>query len=460
MGSLSPDIKLQIYNEFLRLIAPEEFFGNFNSLDIRVQDDSSVEILLPNAYYCNWYERHYKDKLFSAITSVFKKKCLISFKALSDYQSTLFPLQKDRSVSPPLLHKPSASIFSSRGSIIDTLNSRYIFDQFVIGPCNRLAHAWTLAVAENPGKAYNPLFIHGSVGLGKTHLLQAACHYLLNKHHDLTIYYLSCESFINAYIGAVKSGNYESFRQKYRLADVLIVDDIHFLGSGDKQASQEEFFHTFNALHNSQKQIILSSDSPPQDISTLENRLISRFKWGRIARIDPPSFETRVAILKQLADWYKKEIPDNVLHFLASNIDSNIRDLEGALKNVIGYSEVHNSPISLSSSKDALQDFLSSLHSFITIPYIQEFTGKYFNVSVADMNSKKRTKSVSIPRQIGIYLSRIFTNSSFEEIGMAFGGKDHATIIYSFEKIKQRITQDKQFKNTIDILISSIKSGG
>jgi len=460
MGSLSPDIKLRIYNEFLKLIAPEEFFGNFNNLDITLQDDSSIEIILPNAYYCNWYEKHYKDKLLLAIQSILEKQCVVAFKALSDYQSTLFPALKDDAIPPAPLNKTRAPIPSPRGSILDTLNPKYVFDQFVIGPCNRLAHAWTLAVTENPGKAYNPLFIHGGVGLGKTHLLQAACHFLLHKHRDLTIYYLSCESFINAYIGAVKSGNYESFRQKYRSADVLIIDDIHFLGSGEKQASQEEFFHTFNSLHNSQKQIILSSDSPPQDISTLEDRLISRFKWGRIARIDPPTFETRVAILKQTADWFKKEVPDNVLHFIASNIDSNIRDLEGALKNVIGYAEVHNAPISLSSSKEVLQDFLSSLHSFITIPYIQENVGKYFNVSVADIQSKKRTKSISIPRQIGIYLSRVFTNSSFEEIGSAFGGKDHATIIYSFEKIKQRLSKDKQFKTTVDLLISGLKNRG
>ncbi|MEK7450077.1 MAG: chromosomal replication initiator protein DnaA, partial [Planctomycetota bacterium] len=337
------------------------------------------------------------------------------------------------------------------------LNPHYTFDRFVVGACNRLAHAATLAVAENPSKAYNPLFIHGAVGLGKTHLLQAACWTALEKNPRLKLYYLSCENFVNDYISAVKRGACEEFRNKYRSADILAIDDIHFLGVGEKIGSQEEFFHTFNALHNAQKQIILSSDSPPQEIPTLTDRLVSRFKWGMVVRLDPPTFELRMAILKQKAELKRVSVPDDTLNFIATLIDSNIRELEGGMNKVIASASLLGRPINLALAQEALKDTGGTRTSPISVNNIQEVVSNYFNIKIAEMQSKKRVKSVSFPRQVGIYLARTLTDRSLEEIGAAFGGKDHTTVMYSVEKIKHRLHRDKEFQSTVNLLISDLK---
>lgn len=464
MKSLSPEIKERIYKELGKLLPSNEVNSWLKSLEFIVAEDNLIEIPLPNLYYRDWYEKHYREPISSVLTTVLGTRPKIIFKNSADYQGELFtPLnESEHSSKAPakkteVIQGKNLDIVSPRSQRNGVLNPKYTFEQFVVGHCNRLAHAWTLAVAENPGKAYNPLFIHGRVGLGKTHLLQAACHYILDKHSNFNISYLSGEGFVNEYISAAKSGTYEKFRNQYRAIDVLVIDDIHFLGRGEKQASQEEFFHTFNALHNAQKQIILSSDSPPQDIPNLEERMVSRFKWGMVAPLDPPNFETRVAILQRLVEWFKKPVPDEVCTFIATNIETNIRDLEGALKNVLGYADVTKKPIDTVLAQEALKDLISSNYYPISIAQIQDVVSKYFNITVSDLQSKKRVKSISIPRQIGIYLTRMFLSSSLEEIGAAFGGKDHTTVMYAVEKVKQRYNKDKQFKATVDLLINNLK---
>lgn len=466
MKTLTPEIKDRIYKEIKGKLPPEEAASWMKSLEFIPTDNGTLEIPLANDYFRNWYEKHYKDLIAKTVAGVLGFEPKIVFKIPTDYQGTLFESvshaveREPKQAKPAPVEKPkpqSEPIIRHRDG---KLNPKYTFEQFVVGPCNRLAHAWSLAVAENPGKAYNPLFIHGSVGLGKTHLLQATCHHILSKHPECTIHYLSGEGFVNDYISAVKTGGYDAFRNKYRSVDVLVIDDIHFLGAGEKQASQEEFFHTFNSLHNAQKQIILSSDSPPQDIPTLEDRLVSRFKWGRVARLDSPTFETRMAIVKQTAEWLKKSVPDDVCDLIASSIETNIRDLEGALKNVIGFAEANNKPIELSLAKESLRDLISLSAFPVTIPQIQEVISKFFNVKISDLQSKKRVKSISVPRQIGIYLARSLTSFSLEEIGAAFGGKDHTTVMYAVEKTKQRAHKDRQFNATLDQLTRNIKQRG
>ncbi|MFH1238941.1 MAG: chromosomal replication initiator protein DnaA [bacterium] len=483
MKTLSADTKEQIYRELTALLPAEDITSWFKSLEFVSAGDGIVEIPLPNAYYRDWYEKHYREPISTALDKVLGTKMQLVFKMTADYQGNLFlpapphqggasetvPADIPKDTRPRGEEKTVASVLpahrqAGKNGVKEvsspTLNPKYTFENFVVGPCNRLAHAWTIAVAENPGRSYNPLFIHGQVGLGKTHLLQAACHSILAKHPNLNIFYLSGEGFVNNYISAAKSGNYEKFRGQYRAVDVLVIDDIHFLGRGEKQASQEEFFHTFNALHNAQKQIILSSDSPPQDIPNLEERLVSRFKWGMVAPLDPPTFETRMAILQRLAEWFNKSVPDDVYNFIASTIDTNIRDLEGALKNVVGYAEVMNKPLDIALAQESLKGLIGLSTYPLTISDIHESVSKYFNIKLSDLQSKKRVKSISIPRQIGIYLARSLTSLSLEEIGASFGGKDHTTVMYSVEKIKQRLHKDPQFKATIDLLINNLKHRG
>jgi chromosomal replication initiator protein len=338
------------------------------------------------------------------------------------------------------------------------LNENYVFEKFVVGMCNRLAHAAALAVAESPGKAYNPLFIHGGVGLGKTHLLQAVCHQILAKNPQCSIYYRSGEGFVNDYITAVKNNAFEKFRQSCRSKDIMIIDDIHFLGSGEKTASQEEFFHTFNALHNAQKQIVLSSDSMPKEIPLLQDRLVSRFNWGMVARLETPDFETRVAILRRKAESYKIELPDEVINFIAEVITTNIRDLEGALIRVVGLSRSSGQNPSLSTASETLKDIVGTVSRQIKVANIIDTVAGYFNLAPSELQSKTRMKSVSLARQIGFYLTRqLKPDLSLEEIGASFGGREHSTVLLAVEKIRKRLQKDSQFRETVNLLTLEIR---
>jgi chromosomal replication initiator protein len=322
------------------------------------------------------------------------------------------------------------------------LNPDYVFENFVTGPCNRLPHAASVAVAEQPGQAYNPLFIHGGVGLGKTHLLQAVCQKVLERNQDARILYLSCDSFINQFILAVENGDMHQFRNRYRHVDMLVIDDIHFLAGRDR--TQEEFFHTFNTLYQQHKQIILSADCPPSEIPELEERLVSRFNWGLVARIEKPCYETRVAILQKKARMRGLSLPDDVLCYVAAKVETNTRELEGAITKIQGMGMLQNGRIDLDLAKAALGETATVEQRRITIQQILDAVTKYYNVRLSDLQSKKRHKSIAFPRQVCMYLARRHTRYSLEEIGGYFGGRDHTTVLHAVRTIDQDTKDDRQ----------------
>ncbi|MHC5210996.1 MAG: chromosomal replication initiator protein DnaA [Planctomycetota bacterium] len=324
------------------------------------------------------------------------------------------------------------------------LNEKYTFGNFVVGPSNRLAHAAARAVADAPAESYNPLFLHGRVGMGKTHLLQAICHQALHSRRTLNILYLSSETFVNQFIGAIEHGELSRFRYKYRNVDILLVDDIHLLANKDR--TQEEFFHTFNALYNAGRQIVLSSDSPPQEIPSLKERLISRFKWGLEAELEPPGYETRLAILRRKARDRNVDVPEDVLRMLAEQVDSNIRELEGVITKVIGYAQLIHREIDTELAHQALGTPAGgSLRPVTGIDRVLEVVTKHFGVRISDLQGRRRTQSIALPRQVSMFLARRLTSLSLEEIGGCFGGRDHSTVLYAIDRMRTRIEADRSF---------------
>lgn len=337
------------------------------------------------------------------------------------------------------------------------LNPKYVFSTFVIGNSNRLAHAASLAVSEAPAQVYNPFFIYGGVGLGKTHLMHAIGHRIKENNPNIKVVYISSEKFTNELINSIISGNPESFRQRYRNIDVLLVDDIQFLSK--KEHTQEEFFHTFNTLHEANKQIIISSDRPPREIQTLEDRLRSRFEWGLITDIQPPDLETRIAVLRKKAMMESLNVPNEVIVYIASRIENNIRELEGALIRVIAYASLNNQPIDIDLATEALKDiFPNGRPKQITIELIQDIVSGHFKIKLEDLSAKKRTRNVAYPRQIAMYLCRELTETSLPKIGEIFGGRDHTTVIHAHDKIDRERHADAKLNNTIKELIKRIES--
>ncbi len=336
------------------------------------------------------------------------------------------------------------------------LNPKYTFNTFVIGNSNRFAHAASLAVAEAPAQAYNPLFIYGGVGLGKTHLMHAIGHYILSQNPDSKVVYVSSEKFTNELINSIREYRNEEFRNKYRNIDVLLIDDIQFIAG--KEGTQEEFFHTFNALHENNKQIIISSDRPPKEIPTLEDRLRSRFEWGLIADIQPPDLETRIAILRKKANVENIDVTDDVMQYIATKIQSNIRELEGALIRVVAYSSLTNREITQQLAEEALKDILSNNKPVeITVDTIKEAVSKHFKIKIEDFNSKRRTRAIAYPRQIAMYLTRELTDLSLPKIGDEFGGRDHTTVIHACEKVSSDLSSDANLKRKLDNIIEELK---
>ena len=347
--------------------------------------------------------------------------------------------------------------FNSKNNPSYSLNPKYTFDTFVIGNSNRFAHAACVAVAESPAKAYNPLFIYGGVGLGKTHLMHAIGHYIVGNNSDSKILYLSSETFTNELINSIKDDKNEAFRNKYRKVDVILVDDIQFIAG--KERTQEEFFHTFNALHDANKQIIISSDRTPKEIPTLEDRLRSRFEMGLIADIQAPDFETRIAILRKKAQVENRDIPNEVMVHIAKNIKSNIRELEGALVRVIAYSDLTKKDITYELACEALKDiFQSSGSNELNSASIKEKVSQIFSIKMEDFQSKKRTRAIAYPRQIAMYLCRELTDMSLPKIGEEFGGRDHTTVIHACEKVSQDMEKDEDVKSKIEKMIKDLKN--
>jgi chromosomal replication initiator protein len=341
---------------------------------------------------------------------------------------------------------PKGGVFNE-GEVPLPLNPDYVFENFVTGPCNRLPHAASVAVAEQPGKAYNPLFIHGGVGLGKSHLLQAVCQKVLASNSDARILYLSCDSFINQFISAVETGDMNTFRHRYRHVDVLVIDDIHFLAGRDR--TQEEFFHTFNTLYQGHKQIILSADCPPSEIPELEERLVSRFNWGLVARIEKPCYETRVAILKKKAKMRGLELPEDVICYIAAKVENNTRELEGAITKIQGMGLLQDGRIDLDLAKQALGESSTPEQTRVTIQMIFDAVTKYYNVRLSDLQSKKRHKSIAFPRQVCMFLARRHTRYSLEEIGGYFGGRDHTTVLHAVRTVDQDMKDDMEIHKQV-----------
>lgn len=338
---------------------------------------------------------------------------------------------------------------AARSADAPRLNPNYSFDKFVVGACNRLAHASAIAIAENPGFAYNPLFVHGNVGLGKSHLLQAICHTIVKRSTNARVIYMSCEDFTNAFIEAIQQKRVEAFRQHYRSADVLVIDDVQFLAHKDK--TQDEFFHTFNALYDDQKQIVLSSDRPPVEIPTIEERLVSRFKWGLVAEVEAPDFDTRKAIVLRKAAGRGTELPDEVATFLAERVATNIRELEGAVIKVVGIAAITGQAITLSLAETCMRGLPVRSGQVSADDIMSLITGE-FAISARDLTGKSRTQMVSLPRQVAMYLIREHTENSLEDVGRIFGGRDHTTVLYAVNKIRERLQRDRTFKDLIESL--------
>ncbi|MHC5082898.1 MAG: chromosomal replication initiator protein DnaA [Planctomycetota bacterium] len=334
------------------------------------------------------------------------------------------------------------------------LHPDYTFPSFVVGPCNRLAHASCIAISQNPGMIYNPLFLYGNVGLGKTHLLHAVCHDARKQIPDMSIQFLSCEEFVNGFISAIEQGKVQEFQNQYRTVDMIIIDDVQFLS--EREQSQEEFFHTFNALYNNRKQIVLTADSAPQDLAALEERLISRFKWGLVARLDAPSYETRIAIVKKKAHLRGLELPDGVAELIAEHIKSNIRELEGALTIIYATAQTTGQPITMELARQALGVQEVAKTRQITMSDIVRSVCDHFDVRITDIQSKKRSQSIALPRQVCMYLARSLTRHSLEEIGGHLGGRDHSTVVHACTKIELLYKEDAGFRDRVDRLSNHI----
>lgn len=400
----------------------------------------TLKISVPNSFTQDILDKRYKDLVANSIKAVCSKLYTIEFIIMSEGYDKEESKNSNSQTSKTIVVNDEMS---------STLNPKYTFNSFVIGNSNRFAHAASLAVAESPAKAYNPLFIYGGVGLGKTHLMHAIGHYILDGNPNAKVVYVSSEKFTNELINAIKDDKNEEFRNKYRNVDILLIDDIQFIAG--KERTQEEFFHTFNALHDANKQIILSSDRPPKEIPTLEDRLRSRFEWGLIADIQVPDFETRMAILKKKADVENLNVANEVMGYIATKIKSNIRELEGALIRIIAYSSLTNREVTVDLATEALKDIISKKQGkHVTIDSIQDVVSSYFNLRVEDLKSQRRTRNVAYPRQIAMYLSRKLTDMSLPKIGEEFGGRDHTTVIHAYEKISENLKTDDSLQHTIN----------
>lgn len=410
-------------------------------LSPRQTKDSSIIIEAPDLFFKDWVEKHYKAAIEQSLKKILKSEIALVFEAKAVAQAGL-------GKSEPVKQK-----HSERFELF--LNSKYTFENFVLGSSNRHAHAYSLAVAQSPGKIYNPFFIYGGVGLGKTHLMQAICHHIRGLNAGLKLCYLPSERFTNELIDAIQHHSTAAFRQKYRNVDVLVLDDIHFIAG--KESTQEEFFHTFNALYDAHKQIIISSDRTPKEIANLQDRLVSRFSWGLTTDVQPPDLETRVAILKKKIEREPVFVPDDVIFFIAQIIKTNIRELEGALIRIIAYSLLEEKTICLELAKEVLKDLIKEPKKLVTIDFIQRCVSEEFGISLQDLKLRRRNKTIVFPRQIAMFLSREMTELSFPEIGEHFGGKDHTTVLHAYNKIKNELTENMVLKDRIHKIVTVIQ---
>ncbi len=403
------------------------------NLEIQSAENGNIVLIASSSFQKEAIYSRYHDLLTNTFNFITNRDCNVSIISKDE-------LQANSSIDPNSGY--------ACGNSNPTLNPKYTFDSFVVGNNNRFAHAAALAVAEAPATSYNPLFLYGGVGLGKTHLMHAIGNSILRKNKNYNILYVTSEKFTNQLINSIKDNSNEQFRNKHRNIDVLLIDDIQFIAG--KERVQEEFFHTFNALHESGKQIILSSDRPPKDIQLLEDRLKSRFEWGLIADISNPDYETRLAILRKKAQMDNINIDDEILSNIATKIDTNIRELEGALNKLIAKASLTNSPITLTMAERAINDIIAQQDKVISAEFIQDTVARYFNINAKDLRGSKRTNDIAFPRQIAMYLCRTVAQMSLPQIGKDFGKRDHTTVMHACTKVEQEIKENKNTRLIVE----------
>lgn len=414
-------------------------------------NDGLIKFEVPSKFFQNWLHEHYQNIIEKTGATLTGHPTRVEFQ-ISPY---LTEIKEEKEVI-----KLTVPRIRGRGqhTSLSDLNPKYTFNRFVVGACNRFGHAASLAVSQDPGKAYNPLFLYGGVGLGKTHLMQAVARRILDKSRKSKVLYISSESFTNDFINSIANRTTDKFRRKYRDVDALLIDDIHFLQG--QVRTQDQFFHTFNALWDLHKQIILSSDRPPNDIPDIEERLISRFEWGLVVDMQAPDRETRIAILRKEAELSGIPMPDKIIYFIADRIKSNIRKLEGAFIQIVSYTSLTNAPLTLELAEMLLAGTLEEeVERCISIDEIQKRVVEFYDIRIADMKSSRRPKAVAFPRQIAMYLSRVITENSLNEIGEAFGGRDHTTVLHACKTIEEKKSKDKVLSNTIVHLTKKIRQG-
>ncbi len=440
---------MELWENVLSCIEKKVSHQNFDiwfkptSLQDRDLEKKKLFVRVPNQHFKYWLSENYSEIIQTSLSELEMDQFQISF--VVDHSDN----GADQGDLKMALREPC------QDARLCNLNGKYTFDRFVVGFCNQFAHAAAVAVAERPAKAYNPFFIYGGVGLGKTHLMQAVGHCVKARSPHLRLTYMSSERFMNELINAIRYDKTIQFREKYRNIDVLLMDDIQFLAG--KERTQEEFFHTFNALYDAQKQIIISSDSPPKDIPTLEERLHSRFEWGLIADIQPPDVETKIAILKKKAEFENVQLPSDVTFFIASNVKSNIRELEGSLVRLAAYSSLTGEEITLDLAQRVLRSITEQRSRVISIQHVQKVVADHYTLKVSDLKAKDNSRRVAEPRQVAMFLCRELTDSSLPQIGKEFGGKHHTTVLHSIRKIKHLCEHNSKLKSAVDRLAESIR---
>lgn len=440
-GSLAPVAK-DIWNKVLdsakNELKPQTFDTWFKPIEPIELKSNRLGVRVPNQFFKNWIQEHYQNYLETILQTVLSEN--IELEISVDQQKMSIPVKRIPTRKSIPINKTN-------------FQGKYSFDEFIVGPSNRLAYAASIAVAEKPALTYNPLFIYGASGLGKTHLLQSVGLSVSKHYPQMKVVYISCEEFTNQLINAIQTRNTVKFRNRYRTVDILLIDDIHFLSG--KEQTQEEFFHTFNALYDSRKQIILSSDKPPKEIKNLEDRLVSRFEWGLVSDIQYPDYETRCAILNQKAQQMNVNIDPPIIRFLAENIRTNIRKLEGALIKITSYSSLTGRPITMEVAQELLHEFVAG-EKIISIESIQKKVAEHYDIRFADMTSKKRPKAIAFPRQIAMFLTKELTTLSLTEIGEGFGGRDHTTVMHAINVVDKNLKNDFTLQNTLKTIKQKI----
>ncbi len=429
---------VELLEEIKKRVDPNAFETWFEPTTYIGQEKDCLYVKVPNSYFRDWLSFHYSETINECARQLFGRPLDIKY---------IF----DETPSPFIRTSPEQRR-TQYGSLLNpNLNPNYTFDNFVVGSCNQFAHAAALAVAKSPAKAYNPLYIYGGAGLGKTHLMNAIGHHALNKNHKLKILYVTTEKFMNDLINHLQYGKILEFRQKYRSVDLLLMDDIHYLSG--RERTKEEFFHTFNHLYDNQKQIVISSDCPPKDIPNLEERFSSRFEWGLIADLKPPDIETRIAILQKKAEIEGINLPEPVAIFVADKVHSNIRELEGYLRRIIAYASLKGQEIDLELARDALKGLLDTQDSVVSVEKIIRVVCNHFKIKPAQLKSKNNSPKVAFPRQVAMYLAKETAKLSLPEIGRKLGGKHHTTVLHSIRKIEQMRRRNPEFNKEINNLI-------